>query len=212
MPIAITGEQRDLQESIRAWAATFDTTTVRNREPKRETSEQPRNSALGWAELAEIGLFSIAVPGESGGAGAGIVDLATALEETASALVPGSVLPTCLASVLLGWNSDSPVAAKILPALMSGQVAVAVSGELPLVLGVGEAPYLVLSARTGSGHDEWLVVELETVGVRVETRQAADFSRSLGRVGESGRTSRERPRHGRNRGADERAGAFRRVS
>ena len=46
-------------------------------------------------------MFSIAVPGEAGGAGGTLTDLAAALEQLAVALVPGPVLPTALAGLLV---------------------------------------------------------------------------------------------------------------
>lgn len=203
MPIAMTDEQRDLQESIRSWAAKFETsTTIRNREPDPERDQDARDApTLGWAELAEIGVFAIAVPEESGGAGAGIADLAAALEETAYALVPGAVLPTCLAGALLGRETDSPVAADVLPGLAGGRISVAVawdsaqleaveaadgsltvSGEVNPVLGDAESSYLLLSARTSDSGEAWFIVDTERAGVRLENRPATDFSRSLSRV------------------------------
>ena len=47
--------------------------------------------------LADLGIFSIALPAEAGGAGGTVADLAAALEQLTDALVPGPVMPTLLA-------------------------------------------------------------------------------------------------------------------
>ena len=58
-----------------------------------------------FARLAELGLFGVAVPEDSGGAGGSIEDLCAMVEEAAKALVPGPVATTALATL---WSSPIP--------------------------------------------------------------------------------------------------------
>ena len=79
-----------------------------------------------WAALAGLGIFSIALPEAAGGAGGTVADLAAALEQLTVALVPGPVLPTLLAGLLLRGHADLPAVKELLPALAAGQASVAV--------------------------------------------------------------------------------------
>jgi 3-oxochol-4-en-24-oyl-CoA dehydrogenase len=116
VPIATTGEQLALRDAIRAWAAdTHPARLTRAREPGLQPETAPSGSpgaggsqgaggpqdAGCWADLAGLGIFSIAVPEAAGGAGGTAADVATALEELTRAMVPGPVMPTVLGSLLL---------------------------------------------------------------------------------------------------------------
>ena len=120
MPIAVTPDQVALQASIRDWAKQAGPlAAVRRLEPGGPA--EPAASYL--TEVAGLGVFSIAVPGEVGGAGGTLTDLAAALEQLAIALVPGPVMPTVLAGLLLtAAGATAP-----LPALAAGQPTVAVA-------------------------------------------------------------------------------------
>ena len=188
MAIAITEVQQDVRESVRAWSEELDTAGIRE-------GGCPAPGP-GWKGLAEIGVFSIALPEAVGGAGAGVADLAAALEAAAEALVPGPVLSTCAASVLLG-RADVP--AELLRQLAEGEISVAVaadSGQLTAVrqgggwvvsgtagpvLSAPEVSHLLLVARTPDSGEVWFLVE--SGAVRVDERRALDLSRSLGDVG-----------------------------
>jgi alkylation response protein AidB-like acyl-CoA dehydrogenase len=83
VPIALTPDQLALQAAIRDWAKqAAPLAAVRRLEPGLP------------AGLADLGVFSIAIPEAAGGAGGTLTDLAAALEQLAIALVPGPVLPT----------------------------------------------------------------------------------------------------------------------
>jgi 3-oxochol-4-en-24-oyl-CoA dehydrogenase len=165
VPIAISPEQRALQASICEWANQAGTIAlVRRLEPGQVphvVSGEPGvpgqpGEAVGWEALASLGIFSIALPAAVGGADGTIADLAAALEELTHALVPGPVMPTLLAGLLLRGQADHPAAKELLPALASGQASAAVglatgtltgtrladgtlrvSGEIGPVLGAG---------------------------------------------------------------------------
>ncbi|WP_243788066.1 acyl-CoA dehydrogenase [Saccharopolyspora gloriosae] len=193
MPIAITEVQRDLRESIRAWAERAGSDVRAGEEPGERWKPDRR-----WKELAELGVFSIAVPERSGGAGGGVVELAAALEPVAESLVTGPVLPTCAAGVLLGRAGGD---VEMSQALAAGEVPVAVasdaggltadpapggglvvSGAIDPVPSAPDASHLLLAARRTDGREVWFLVDAASPGLRVEARRALDFSRSLGRV------------------------------
>jgi len=151
-----------------------------------------RGDADAWrpvfAGLADLGLFSVAIPEDRGGAGGSVEDLCAMVEEAGKALVAGPVATTALATLVL----DDPV---LLAALASGErfAGVAIegpegsvqfdsetsraTGTLPWVLGAAEGGLLILPADGRS-----LLVDTLSDGVKIEPLPAADFSRPLARV------------------------------
>ncbi|WP_034276114.1 acyl-CoA dehydrogenase family protein [Haloechinothrix halophila] len=187
MPIAITDTQRALADSIRDWAERAGSVAAaRDGAPERT-----------WAGLADIGLFGIAVPDELGGAGASIADAAAGLEAAAEALVPGPVLSTMLAAVLLGRHADAAVAKEVVPGLVAGTSRAAValepgtvtgtatpdgvrlSGDAGLLPGADTDAVLLLSADV-DGEQRWCVVSPGLA--RVERLESLDLSRDVARV------------------------------
>ena len=193
MPIAVTPDQVALQASIRDWAKQAGPlAAVRRLEPGG-----PAESAASYlTEVASLGVFSIAVPGEAGGAGGTLADLAAALEQLAIALVPGPVMPTVLAGLLFtAAGATAP-----LPALAAGQLTVAVAltaglltgtraadgtlrvtGRAGPVLGAGTTSHLLLGCATEAG-DAWFWIAADHPGATVAARRPVDFSRSLADV------------------------------
>ena len=116
MPIASTDEQLALQASIREWAKRAQSIDlVRGLEPGLlETgagnSGQDGQAAERWSSLAELGVFALGLPAESGGAG-GTPELAAALAQLTESLVPGPILPTLLAAQALTRSQDGAGAA-----------------------------------------------------------------------------------------------------
>ncbi|HLN69944.1 MAG TPA: acyl-CoA dehydrogenase family protein [Streptosporangiaceae bacterium] len=193
MPIAVTPDQVALQAAIRDWAKQAGPlAAVRRLEPGG-----PAESAASYlTEVASLGVFSIAVPGEAGGAGGTLADLAAALEQLAIALVPGPVMPTVLAGLLFtAAGATAP-----LPALAAGQLTVAVAltaglltgtraadgtlrvtGRAGPVLGAGTTSHLLLGCATEAG-DAWFWIAADHPGATVAARRPVDFSRSLADV------------------------------
>ena len=125
MPIAIVAEQRAIQASIRQWAAKADpVTTVRALEPGTATAP---DWAGHWADLTRLGVFSVALPEQAGGDGGSACDLAAALEQVTDALVPGPIMPTVLAGLVLAPHRDIPAVKGLLPELAAGAASVAVA-------------------------------------------------------------------------------------
>ena len=210
MSIAVTPEQLALQQSIRDWAERAEPLVlVRRLEPGSPPgagpgglpgAAGPAEAAGCWDDLASLGIFSIAVPAGAGGAGGTVADLAAALEQIGDALVPGPVLPTLLAGLILARLPGLPAAQELLPALADGKEPVAVgftnatlagawlpggalrvTGEISAVLGAGSTTRLLLGADTGHG-EAWFLLEAGQPGVTVTSRAPLDFSRSLASV------------------------------
>ncbi|MGO9101723.1 MAG: acyl-CoA dehydrogenase family protein [Mycobacterium sp.] len=181
MATTITDEQFAARELVRDWAAGSGATeAVRDIEQGEPKAWRPV-----FDGLAGLGLFGVAVPEDCGGAGGTIEDLSAMVEEAAKALVPGPVVTTALATLVV---SDPQLRA----ALASGERTAGValdgdvefdattsraSGTVPWVLGgVAEGPLLVPAGG------KWLVVDAAAEGVAVEPLHATDFSRPLARV------------------------------
>lgn len=210
MPIAATDEQLALQASIRDWAKRAGTLAlVRGLEPGLDPGSpeaggpdpgSPGAAAAGgpcWGDLAGLGVFSIALPAAAGGAGGTVADLAAALEELTLALVPGPVLPTLLAGLVLAPHAGLPAVPPLLTALAAGAATATVSlpaptltgawqadgllrvtGEIGPVLSGGAGGQLLAAAVTGDG-EVWFCVPAAHPGVTVTERVPVDFSRPL---------------------------------
>ena len=194
MPIATTDEQRAVASAVQAWAAKANL-----RATSRAQETAPDGWRKHWPELADIGLFAVAVPEHLGGAGGTPADLSVMIEAAADALVPGPVLPCALAGLVLS-RSRSTVAADSLAALAAGLATCAVSltpgsliaerdttgglvvsGIAGPILGADQQTDLLLCARSGDD-DLWFMLSADTAGVVVADLPAADFSRSLAEV------------------------------
>jgi 3-oxochol-4-en-24-oyl-CoA dehydrogenase len=207
VPIAFTEEQCGMQASIRDWATrSRPLALVRRLEPGAPLTGVADGAGCApesekcWGELAALGVFSIALPAEAGGAGGAVTDLAAALEQLTCAMVPGPVMPTLLAGLVLRGRADAPAAQALLPALADGRSSVAVglsaapvtgtwrsdgtlrvSGETGLVLGGGTTSHLLLGAGTDQG-EVWFLAAPGDPGITVAGRTPVDFSRSLATV------------------------------
>ena len=204
MPIATTPDQLALQASLRDWAKqAAPLAAVRRLEPG--TYGPAEHTYL--TDLAGLGVFSIAVPAAAGGAGGTLTDLAAALEQLTVALVPGPVMPTALAGLLLTAADAAADATALLAALAAGQVTAAVAltpgtltgtrqsdgtlrvtGQVGPVLGAGTTSHLLLGATTDDG-EAWFWLEAAhpgltagPPGLTVTPRRPLDFSRSLADV------------------------------
>jgi len=196
VPIAITPDQLAVQASIRDWAKQAGPVAAVRR-LELDPAGPPQNMYL--SDLADLGIFSIAIPAEAGGAGGTVADLAAALEQLTIALVPGPVMPNALAGLLL-TTAGSP----LLPALAAGQATGAVgltagtltgtraadgtlhvTGQAGPVLGAGTTSHLLLGCSTDEG-EAWFQLEAGCPGLTVTSRLPVDFSRSLADVSLAG--------------------------
>jgi 3-oxochol-4-en-24-oyl-CoA dehydrogenase len=179
--VTITDEQFAARELVRDWAAASGATdAVRDIEQGEPKAWRPV-----FDGLAGLGLFGVAVPEESGGAGGSIEDLAAMVEEAARALVPGPVATTALATLVV---SDPTLREALAAGERTAGVALdsdvefdetksQVSGTVPWVLGgVADGLLLVPAGQ------RWLLVDGTAEGVTVQPLRATDFSRPLVRA------------------------------
>jgi alkylation response protein AidB-like acyl-CoA dehydrogenase len=133
-----------------------------------------------WARLTgELGLTGLAVPECHGGAGAGLAEVAVAVEETGRVLLPAPYLSTALAGAVLS-EGDAVLggsgAAEFLPGIASGALRAAfvlggsvaagggrLTGVAHHVLDGAEADLLVVRARDGEQDALFAVRAVDTV-------------------------------------------------
>ncbi len=177
-------EQLAARELVRDWAAAAGTAEAIR---AAELGETDSWRAV-FARLADLGLFGVAVPEESGGAGGRLEDLCAMVDEAAKALVPGPVATTALATLVVtdpalvealaagervaGVVTD-PSAASVSFDAAAGQA----SGTAARVLGATADGLLLLPAGP-----DWILVDAGADGVNVEPLAATDFSRPLAKV------------------------------
>jgi alkylation response protein AidB-like acyl-CoA dehydrogenase len=164
--IGITSEHRDLAEAVRGWLARAVPPAVVRAALDADQEERPAF----WGDLAKQGLLANHLPEELGGAEAGLLTLAVALEETGRAATPGPFLPTVIASVFL-TETQSKTSADVIAALADGSATAAVAtsagsvvaepvdggytltGEVEPVIGAALADWLLLTARRSDGSE-----------------------------------------------------------
>ncbi|QTD97907.1 acyl-CoA dehydrogenase family protein [Streptomyces cyanogenus] len=113
MRFLLDAEQRAFADALRAMLTAADTPAV-IRDWSR--GDHTRGRAL-WSRLAEAGVFALAVPEEYGGLGPRPVELAVAFVELGRYAVPGPLVETAGAAVLLG---EPAPARRFLPGLAAG--------------------------------------------------------------------------------------------
>lgn len=188
MVATVTDEQFAARALVRDWARNATsgpggTAAIRDVERGEPDAWRPV-----FSRLADLGIFGVAIPEESGGAGGSIEDLCAMIGEAAKVLVPGPVATTALATLVV-TDPD------LLEALAAGErfaglalegdvrfddATSKASGTLPFVLGASNTVRgAVLLAPAGG---KWLLIDVGGEGVQVEPLRATDFSRPLARV------------------------------
>ena len=177
-----TDEQFAARQLVRSWAAGSNAVKA-----AREIEQgDPTAWRAPYAGLAQLGIFGVALPEESGGAGGTVDDLCAMVDEAAAAMVPGPIATTAVATLVVPSSR-----ADLLEALASGErtAGVALSADLKLdngrasgtaeyVLGADAAGVLLLPASD----NEFVLVDASADGVTVEPLTPTDFSRPLARV------------------------------
>ncbi|GAB3374719.1 acyl-CoA dehydrogenase family protein [Amycolatopsis echigonensis] len=162
MPVALTEEQSALAAAVRDWAAAHD--------PVGAVRAAETTGASLPEGFTALGLTGIALPASVNGADGTVADLAAGLAAAAEALVPGPLLSTALAGLLLAEHSKE-LAAEIADGTAQVAVQLEESATIP-----------------GADAESWLLVPrgeqyvLAPPGQAVEPLAPFDFSRSLGRV------------------------------
>ncbi|MCO5997671.1 acyl-CoA dehydrogenase [Actinoallomurus rhizosphaericola] len=193
MAIGLTEEHEALADAVRGWAERYASVGVVR--ATLDAEEEGRPSF--WAGLAEQGLLGLHVPEEHGGQGAGLLELAVALEALGRAVVPGPFLPTVLASAaLLRAGQAGKAHSELLPGLADGSLigalsltggltgrrtddGLTISGTVEPVLGAGLADVIVLPVAVDDG-EEWVAVD--AAGLTVTPVKSLDRTRRVARV------------------------------
>lgn len=128
MRFAFNDEQEELRRTVRKLLV--------ERAPSaevRRAARDPRGYDRElWGSMTEIGIPSLLIPEEYGGAGFGFVELAAALEETGHGPLPSPLLPsTVLASAALLAGAEEDAKQDLLPELAAGGVLAALAGADP---------------------------------------------------------------------------------
>ena len=113
MDFELDADQESLQEGVRAFVeGRVSLDTVR----ELEAAGARVDRAL-WAELGEMGVFSVALPEDQGGLGMGVAEAALVFEELGRGIVPGPLVGTALAAAILeGAATGELVVAVLEPA------------------------------------------------------------------------------------------------
>src|SRR5216683_2817401 len=117
MSIALSEDQKALAESVAAFTARHA-----NKDATRAEFEDLAAGIwpLSWRAVADQHLLGLHLPVEAGGDGAGLIELAIMLEETAFGLLPGPLLPTVLTSLLVSKHAGAELRDHLLPAFVAG--------------------------------------------------------------------------------------------
>ncbi|MDT0389580.1 acyl-CoA dehydrogenase family protein [Streptomyces dubilierae] len=126
MRLLLDAEQRAFAASLDALLTAADTPAVARAWGRGE----PAAGRALWVRLAEAGVFALAVPEAYEGFGPRPVDLAVAFVELGRHAVPGPLVETVTAAVLLA-GSDPRTAERLLPGLASGKTPATVAPPGP---------------------------------------------------------------------------------
>ena len=203
MPLTFTSEQEELRAVVRKFLATHaDETQV------RAQMETPSGYDTGtWKLMADqLGVQSIAIPEEYGGAGFGFGELSVVLEEAGRALLCAPLFSTAvLGATTLLESGDEGAAAAYLPGIAEGRTIATValieesgrwsedgvqvgavrdgadfriSGTKPYVLDGADADLIIVAARTDAGISLF-TVDAGDYGVAATALSTLDQTRRL---------------------------------
>jgi 3-oxochol-4-en-24-oyl-CoA dehydrogenase len=193
MALAVTDEHLQLADSVRAWAERLSPPeSVRAAASNADRGAALYREVLAPA-LAEQGLLGLHVPESAGGQGFGLPELAVAIEQLGTALLPGGFVPTTLASAVLAASGGGKLLAGLADGTRSATVALSgsmraaprteggliISGTADAVLGADAADLVIMPARAG-GATHWVAVD--AADLDITPVDSLDLTRSLGRV------------------------------
>ncbi|CAM2808234.1 Acyl-CoA dehydrogenase, C-terminal domain protein [Prescottella defluvii] len=195
MPIGIGADHDALADSLARFAAR-ETPVERTRGQFEEFARGERPAF--WEQLVGMGIPSLHLAEEYDGAGAGLLELAVALEQSGYGLIPGPLLPTVTASAVIQSHGTDAARKALLPRLAGGATGAAAlgtgtvtlegdgdevvaTGETAPVLGAPGAEILVLAGQCGE-RPVWFVVSADDAGVEIVAEDGVDLTRAIGRV------------------------------
>ncbi len=201
MPLTFTPEQEELRTVVRKFLATYsDEAQVR-----AQLDTDLGYDAGVWKLMADqLGLQSIAIPEEYGGAGAGFGELSVVLEEAGRALLCSPLFSTVvLAATTLLESGDTEAAKKHLPGIAEGRTVATlalieqdgrwceesirvravpdgaqfrITGTKPFVLDGAQADLILVAARTDAG-PSLFAVDAKDSGVEARALPTLDQTR-----------------------------------
>ncbi|WP_300267638.1 acyl-CoA dehydrogenase family protein [Microbacterium sp.] len=191
MTADLTEEQRELADMLRTLLAQrSDSTAIR-----QAVESTPGYDAGLWALLCgEIGIASLAIPEEAGGAGFTVVESEVALEELGYALTPSPYLGSvAIAAQAILTAADVDDGARLLPDIASGESIAA----LAWASADGRWDPAAIDVQAIADGDDWtlsgrvpFVLEGESADIILAIARTADGPR-LFEVTDTARTTRE---------------------
>jgi alkylation response protein AidB-like acyl-CoA dehydrogenase len=194
MPLALSPEQVQLAESVTRFAARHaPIVTVRAASASLADGELPP----WWDDLVTNGFHAVHLPEDVGGQGGRLADLACVIEASATALLPGPLLSTTIASAIVATAQRSDNTASLLKDLAAGSAAAvvlpetshleatktsegwSVSGRSGYVSGLCAAQKIILCARV-NGDDLWLALDRPTADTAVRGHRGTDLTTDVG--------------------------------
>ncbi|MBF6347458.1 acyl-CoA dehydrogenase [Nocardia flavorosea] len=151
-----------------------------------------------WDQLGAMGIPSLHLAEEFGGAGAGLLELAVALEQSGHGLIPGPLLPTVTASAVVQAHGTNAARKEWLPRFAAGATGacglepgtvtlagdgdeITASGTTVPILGAVGADVLVLAGRC-EDTVVWFVVPADLDGIGCTAEEGVDLTRDIGRI------------------------------
>ncbi len=194
MALALTSEHAQLAESVRGWAArTSPQAAVRTAADSPDRGAALYRDVIGPG-LSAQGLLGLHVPEGDGGQGFGLTELSVALEELGRALVPGSFVPTVLASAVLvsaaqtgkvvsaladGSGNGAVALSRSLHATVAPDGSLIVTGSVEPVLGAIGADVVIAPASLAT---DTIWVAMDAASLEITPVDSLDLTRPLGRV------------------------------
>ena len=179
MSIGISEEHAELASSLRKWAASLGG-------PDAARAVEGDASATFdevWSAVGDMGVATIGLPESVGGGGGSALDQAVALEACAHGLVPGPLLATAIASVVLPEGAagavvdGARVGLGLAPSLLVGE---RLAGTVDVVWDAPGATHLLLGGREPSGAEAWFAVPADRVVCPTPTQGSSSGTRPVG--------------------------------
>ncbi|HET8960337.1 acyl-CoA dehydrogenase [Nocardioides sp.] len=174
--LGISEEHAELAASLRKWAATVGGPDA----ARAEEGDPAATFDDAWGAVGEMGVATIALAESAGGGGGTVLDLAVALEACAHGLVPGPLLATAIASVVLPPSTELPgarVGLALEPWLIVGE---RLAGTVEVVWDAPGATHLLLGGREPGGAEAWFVVPAARVECSTPTQRSSSGTRPAG--------------------------------
>jgi alkylation response protein AidB-like acyl-CoA dehydrogenase len=169
-----------------------------------DLSQDKGRTARMWQTLQDLGVFGLLVPGEFGGLGLGMVDLALPMEELGKAVAPLCIAHTLAAADLIVRYGTQAQKQALLPALAAGELRIAIasqetnsgydagdvtavadgqglSAEKLLVADAAGADYLLVTVKTTAGEPAVVLIERDRQGLSIAPQQSLDPAASFHR-------------------------------